>query len=76
MRTLIDLPNDDMKWLDAKAADEGKSRAALVREAISAFRAEANNDWIKRGAGYWKNRDDIGDAVEYQRAIRNDRAFD
>lgn len=76
MRTLIDLPEDDMKWLDRKASDEGKSRAAVVREAVSAFRAESNNDWIKRGAGYWKDRDDIGDAVEYQRAMREDRTFD
>lgn len=76
MRTLIDLPEDDIRWLDARAGDEKKSRAALVREAVAAFRAEPNNDWIRRGYGYWKDRDDIGDAVEYQRAIREDRSFD
>ena len=76
MRTLIDLPEDDIRWLDNRATEEKKSRAALVREAITAFRAESNNDWIRRGAGYWKDRDDIGDAVEYQRAIREDRSSD
>ncbi|MEG3123123.1 CopG family transcriptional regulator [Sphingomonas sp. GB1N7] len=76
MRTLIDLPEDDIRWLDVRASEEKKSRAALVREAVSAFRAESNNDWIKRGAGYWKNRSDIGDAVEYQQAMREDRTID
>ena len=73
MRTLIDLPEEDMRWLDDKAAEQGKSRAALVREAVASYRAESGNDWIARGAGYWKHRTDIGDAVEYQRDMRRDR---
>jgi hypothetical protein len=36
----------------------GKSRAALLREAVSAFRA-AIGDWIDRGFGSWRHRDDI-----------------
>ncbi len=62
-----------MKWLDIKAAELGKSRAALVRDAVTSYRAEASSDWIERGAGYWKDRADIGDAVEYQRDMRRDR---
>eukprot|EP01035_Chromulina_nebulosa_P038805 gene38805-52417_t len=50
MRTLIDVPDDDIKWLDRVAAERGKSRASMVREAISAFRAEAGKDWIARGS--------------------------
>lgn len=73
MRTLVDIPEDDIRWLDRKAAERGKSRAAVVREAVSAYRAKASKDWIARGAGYWKDRDDIGDAVEYQREMRRDR---
>ena len=73
MRTLVDLPEDDIRWLDRKAAESGQSRAAMVREAVSAYRAEASKDWIARGAGYWRGRADIGDAVEYQRAMRADR---
>lgn len=76
-RILADLPDDDIKWLDARAAEQGKSRASLVREAVASFRAlspaSGNKDWIKRGAGYWKNRSDIRDGVEYQRAVREDR---
>lgn len=77
MRTLIDLPEEDINWLDRLAADQRKSRAAIVREAVSAYRAAASKDWIARGAGYWKHRTDIQDGVEYQRMIREDRtAFD
>jgi hypothetical protein len=73
MRTLVDIPDDDIVWLDRKASDEGKSRAAVLREAVSSYRAESSKDWIERGAGYWKGRKDIGDPIEYQRAMRQDR---
>ncbi len=70
MRTLVDIPDDDIRWLDKKAAESGKSRTALVREAVAALRSEADLDWIKRGVGLWKDRTDIGDAVEWQRRER------
>jgi hypothetical protein len=80
MRTLVDIPEDDILWLDARARAEGKSRTAVVREAVSAYRAEqaqpADKSWIREGAGYWKGRHDIPDSVEYQRAIREDRDID
>lgn len=72
-RILADLPEDDVKWLDAKAAEQGKSRARLLREAVANYRAEGSRNWISKGRGYWKDRDDIPDGVEYQRAIRADR---
>lgn len=76
-RILADLPDDDIKWLDARAAEQGKSRASVLREAVSAYKAQSpadgNKNWITRGAGLWKNRRDIVDGVEYQRAIREDR---
>jgi hypothetical protein len=76
-RILADLPDDDIQWLDARAAEQGKSRASLLREAVATYKAQApaadNKDWIERGYGYWKDRTDIGDGVEYQQAIREDR---
>jgi metal-responsive CopG/Arc/MetJ family transcriptional regulator len=77
MRTLVDIPEEDIEQLDALAADAKRSRAAEIREAIRAhLERKSNNDWIRRGAGYWKGRTDIGDAVEYQRAAREDRSVD
>lgn len=79
MRTLVDIPADDISWLDARARAEGKSRAAVVREAVSSYRAEqakpVDKSWIEEGAGYWSDRRDIPDSVEYQQAIRHDREF-
>lgn len=72
MRVLIDLPDDDIEWLDRKAAEGGKSRAALVREIITAYRAEIGKHGIERFFGSWKARKDVGDGLEYQRRARDD----
>ena len=69
-RILADLPDEDIKWLDQLAAEQGKSRAAVLRDAVAAYRPQAPLDWIDRGFGAWKDRDDIGDAVEWQRRER------
>jgi len=75
MRILTDIPDEDIEKLDALAKRQGKSRAAEIREAVKIYLVQKadNNDWIARGAGYWKDRKDIGDPVEYQRAMREDR---
>ena len=74
-RILAELPDDDIEKLDALAARTKRSRAAAIRDAVRLYLVQNanNNDWIERGAGYWSGRDDIGDAVEYQRAMREDR---
>ena len=77
MRTLIDIPDDDLSGLDALAARNNRSRAAEVREAIRLYlRNRSGKNWIAQGAGYWRGREDIGDAVDYQRQLREDREFD
>ena len=74
MRTLVDIPDEDIQQLDALAAKTKRSRAAAIRDAVKLYLVRnSNNDWIERGYGYWANRTDIGDSVEYQRAIREDR---
>lgn len=73
-RILADLPDEDIKWLDETAAVLGRSRASLLREAVAFFRcnpdANKNIDWLEAGFGLWKDRTDIGDAVEWQRRER------
>ena len=74
MRILTDIPDEDVAKLDALAAKAKCSRAAALREAVKLYLVHnTGNDWIARGAGFWKDRTDIGDAVEYQRAMRDDR---
>ena len=48
MRVLIDLPDDDINWLDHKAAELGVSRAALVREVVATYRAGTGRKGIER----------------------------
>ncbi len=75
MRILTDIPDDDVEKLDALAARRKSSRAAAIREAVKLYLVQNadTKSWIARGAGYWKDRNDIADGVEYQRALRADR---
>lgn len=75
MRILTDIPDEDIEKLDALAAKGKRSRAAEIRDAVKLYLVHNtdNNDWIERGYGLWADRDDIGDGVEYQRAMREDR---
>jgi hypothetical protein len=57
-RILVDLPDDDIKWLDARAVEQGKSRAAVLREAVSAYRGDAGTDGIEKYLGIWRDRAD------------------
>ena len=73
-RILADLPDDDIKWLDAVAAQQKKSRAAVLRELVATSKAQAepasDHRWLDEAFGIWKHREDIGDAVEWQRRER------
>jgi uncharacterized protein (DUF3820 family) len=37
-RILADLPEEDIKWLDARAAEQGNSRASVLRDVIAWYR--------------------------------------
>ncbi|MBH9536480.1 ribbon-helix-helix domain-containing protein [Novosphingopyxis sp. YJ-S2-01] len=69
-RILADLPDEDIKWLDALAAEQGKSRASILREAVSAYRAEAPKDWLDIGFGAWARDGVTIDPHEYDRQRR------
>lgn len=73
MRFLADIPDSDVEWLDTLAAEQGVSRAELVRRAVSAYRADASGDAIDNAFGIWRGRGDIGDGLKYQRRLRGKR---
>jgi Arc/MetJ-type ribon-helix-helix transcriptional regulator len=75
MRTLVDIPDEDIEKLDALAAKGKRSRAAAIREAVKLYLVQKgdNLSWIERGYGLWADRSDIPDGLEYQRAMREDR---
>lgn len=74
-RILTDIPDEDIEQLDALASKRKSSRAAAIREAVKLYLVQNsdNRDWIERGFGFWAGRVDVGDPVEYQRALREDR---
>jgi len=69
-RILADLPDEDIKWLDAQAAEKGKSRAAVLREAVAAYRADAPKDWLDVGFGAWARHGIGADPHQYERLRR------
>ena len=69
-RILADLPDEDIKWLDQLAAEQGKSRAAVLREAVEAYRAETPKDWLAAGFGLWARHGVEIDPVEWDRKRR------
>lgn len=74
-RILTEIPDEDVRALDTLASKKKSSRAAAIREAVRLYLVQNSDskDWIERGFGYWKGRVDVGDPVEYQRALREDR---
>jgi predicted transcriptional regulator len=48
-RILADLPDEEIKRLDQLAYEQGKSRAAILREAVAAYRPQGSLDWLEAG---------------------------
>ena len=69
-RILADLPDEAIKWLDLLAAEQGKSRAAVLREAVEAYRAETPKDWLEAGFGLWARHGIEIEPHEYDRKRR------
>jgi hypothetical protein len=75
MRTIVDLPKEQIEALDSYAKAKGISRAAAVREAVATY---IPNKKKKRDLNYWLNHPAIGsekrpkgfDSVEYVRKLR------
>lgn len=72
-RILADLPDEEIERLDRIAREQGKSRAAVLREAVSAYNAQpAQNDtsWLDKGFGLWARHGYEFDPHEYDRKRR------
>lgn len=69
MRILADLPDEDIAWLDTYAAEQGKSRAAVIRDAVTAYRSK-HRDWLEQGFGLWTRYGQGADGAEYEAEIR------
>lgn len=71
-RFLVDVPEDDLRRLDEIARREGKSRAAVIREAVASHIAQASHDWLEAGFGLWAKYGFTEDGMDYQNRLREE----
>jgi predicted transcriptional regulator len=73
MRTLVDIPDDQIAELAKIAEAENVSRAALVRRAIADLlkaRRANKSDAIDAALGLWSDREE--DGLAYQERLRSE----
>ncbi len=74
MRTIVDLPKEQIEALDSYAKSKGISRAAAVRESVAAYLPSKKKkiDWSKHPSfGGWKAPKNF-DSVEHVRKLRSE----
>jgi hypothetical protein len=69
MRTLVDLPERDLKQLTALSRSRKTSRAELIRQAVAGYLAQ-NRAGIEDSFGLWKSRG--VDGLKYQEKLRDE----
>lgn len=77
MRTLVDIPTNELEAINTLSKAEGVSRAESIRRAIKAYvELKTPMPKLEDGFGLWKDYDIDGD--EYQQKIRAewDREWD
>jgi hypothetical protein len=71
-RFLVDVPESDVRRLDEIARAEGKSRTAIIREAVADYIANSNKDWLEAGFGLWAKYGFSEDGMDYQNRLREE----
>jgi len=71
-RFLVDIPEEDLARLDAMARSEGKSRAAVLREAVASFIAAESKQGFEKYFGLWERHGSTVDGLEYERKLRGE----
>jgi Ribbon-helix-helix protein, copG family len=69
-RILVDVPAEDVRKLDEIAKREGKSRAAVLREAVSNYLAASRKEGFEQYFGLWARHGVTIDPHEYDRKRR------
>ena len=69
MRTLVDIPEDELEELNLLSRSRKVSRAELIRQAVAGFLAE-NRAGLEDSFGMWSKRG--VDGVEYQEKLRSE----
>jgi len=71
-RFLVDVPEEDVARLDAMARAEGKSRAAVLREAVASYIAAGSKQGFEKYFGLWERHGSTVDGLDYERQLRGE----
>jgi Ribbon-helix-helix protein, copG family len=71
-RFLVDVPADDVRKLDEIAKRDGKSRAAVLREAVANYLEESRKEGFEKYFGLWERHGSTVDGLEYERQLREE----
>lgn len=71
-RFLVDIPEEDVARLDALAKAEGKSRAAILREAVADYIAAESQQGFEKYFGLWERHGSTVDGLDYERKLRGE----
>lgn len=71
-RFLVDIPEEDVARLDALARAEGKSRAAVLREAVADYIAAESKQGFEKYFGLWERHGSTVDGLDYERKLRGE----
>lgn len=70
MRTIVELPAEQVESLDEWCRQEGVSRAEAVRRAVTEHLRQHHTGGSKRAFGLWK--DVAEDGLAYQERLRSE----
>ena len=70
VRTIIDLPDEQLEALDAHCVRERISRAEAVRRAVAGHLKADRGPAVRRAFGLWRGRPE--DALELEAGLRAD----
>jgi hypothetical protein len=74
IRTVISISEDDKRWLEEQAAEQGIPMTEVVRRALSLMREKSERedppteDLLSRTQGLWRGED----GLEHQRRLRDE----
>jgi len=70
MRTIVDIPEQQIEALKALGEQEGLSRAELVRRALAEYLARHQGEAGEAAFGLWRDRPH--DGLSYQHELREE----
>lgn len=71
-RILTEIPDEDVRQLDEIAKREGKSRAAVLREAVTDYLEVCGKEGFEKYFGLWERHGSTVDGLEYERKLRGE----